>query len=116
MLKVVPFIRYTFLGKLDNKPDRTANISVFFRKTIPDQTTLNARPGGSDSQFIRDQTVLFINWVFGLILGLCLIAMILYALIYNRESAPTYITTPFYMILGWFGHAYTSFLQLEKRR
>jgi len=116
MLKVVPFLRYTFLGKLDKEPGRTANISTFFRKKIPDDTTLKTRSGSSDTQSIRNQTVLFVNWVFGLILGLCLIAMIIYALIYNRESVPTYISTPFYMILGWFGHAYTSFLELEKRR
>jgi hypothetical protein len=116
MLKVVPFFRYTFLGKLVSEPGRKAKISVFFRKKIPDDTTLKTRPGGSDTQCIKSQTVLFVNWVFGLVLGLCLIAMIAYALIYKSESVPTYISTPFYMILGWFGHAYTSFLELEKRR
>jgi len=116
MQKVARFLRFMFLGRLDKTPSRTVSISAFSLKKQPEDPTQKNQSENSGSLFIKNQTVLFVNWVFALVLGACLVAMIIYAVVYKSESIPVYISSPFSMILGWFGHAYTSFLELEKRR
>lgn len=110
------FLEFTFLGKLGKMAGRTAKVAVFYRKKTQDELIQQNQSGNPDALFVKSKIVFLVNWAFGIILLACLIAMLIYAQIYKSESVPTFISSAFLMILGWFGHAYISFLVLDKRR
>jgi hypothetical protein len=110
------FLEFTFLGKLEKMPGRTANVASFTRNKTQDGLIQQNQAGNLDALFVKRKIIFLLNWAFGIILLACLIAMLIYAQIYKSESVPTYISSAFSMILGWFGHAYISFLVLDKRR
>ena len=110
------FLEFTFLGKLEKMPGRTAKVASFTRNKTQDGLIQQNQAGNLDALFVKRKIIFLLNWAFGIILLACLIAMLIYAQIYKGESVPTYISTAFSMILGWFGHAYISFLVFDKRR
>jgi hypothetical protein len=110
------FLELTFLRKLVKTPGRTVQVAVFTRIKTQDEPIQQNQAANLDVLLVKSQIVLLVNWVFGMVLFACLIAMLIYAHNYKSESVPTYIIFPFSMILGWFGHAYTSFLARDKRR
>lgn len=111
MNKIARFLNYTFLGKIE---------AASLEEIIPLEELGYApqkppKRRSSSKDLATTKLILTTNWILAIILIGCVLAMFIYAVVYRSEKVPDYISTPFYMILGWFGNAYTSFLRIDQK-
>ena len=108
MKQIVRFLKYTFLGEIEGRTIRIVKVEAFGRKKeqelYPNVDTKN-----------KNRIILGVNWILAIILVVCLLTMVIYAVFYRSEKVPDYISNPFYTVLGWFGNAYASFLRIDQK-
>jgi hypothetical protein len=112
MKRIVRFLKYTFLGEIDGRTVRIVRVEAFGRKKAQEKEQELSSPVASTE---KNQTILMINWILAIILVLFGSTMFIYAVFYRSEKIPDYINNGFYMILGWFGSAYTSFHRIDQK-
>ena len=112
MKQIVRFLKYTFLGKIDGPTVRIVKVEAFGKKKAQEKEPESPSPVATTD---KNKIILVINWILVFILVVCSLAMFIHAVIYKSEKIPEYISNPFYMILGWFGNAYTSFLRIDQK-
>lgn len=112
MKQIVRFLKYTFLGEIDGRTIRIVKVEAFGRKKAQEKEQ-ELSPNVDTKN--KNRIILGVNWILAIILVVCLLTMVVYAVFYRSEKVPDYISNPFYTVLGWFGNAYASFLRIDQK-
>ena len=109
MKKIVRFLNYTFLGKIETNSYETIPLEEL------GEAPQNPSKRPSSKDLATTKLILTTNWILATILVFFGLTMVIYAVFYRSEKVPDYINNVFYMVLGWFGNAYTSFLRIDQK-
>jgi polyferredoxin len=108
MKRIVRFLKYTFLGEINGRTARIVRVEAFGRKKAQEKEQDSPPPE-------KNQIILIINWALIFAFVVFTLIMFIYAVFYKGEKLPEYVNNVFFMILGWFGSAYTSFLRIDQK-